>query len=196
MKARLTLLVVLAAAPAFSQGFEAALVAGYTTPGGLPHAALGISDLKLKGSFTWGAGVGYFVSSRFGFEASWARQQSAVEITTARGSAAMLDVDVDRFHGSFVFQLGDEQARLRPFLAAGVGMGSFSAPGVQRETKLSFGVVTGVKWMPAAKAGVRLQARYTPIHLNDSSSDFCDPFGFCQGWLHQLELTGGVVVRF
>jgi hypothetical protein len=29
-----------------------------------------------------------------------------------------------------------------------------------------------------------------------SSSDFCDPFGFCQDWLHQLELTAGVLVRF
>jgi len=33
-------------------------------------------------------------------------------------------------------------------------------------------------------------------YLNDASSDFCDPFGFCQDWLHQLELTAGVVVRF
>ena len=30
----------------------------------------------------------------------------------------------------------------------------------------------------------------------DGGSDFCDPFGFCQSWLHQLELSGGVVVRF
>ncbi len=50
--------------------------------------------------------------------------------------------------------------------------------------------------MPTRKAGARLQARSTPIHLNDSSADFCDPFGFCQGWLRQLEVTGGVVVRF
>jgi hypothetical protein len=44
--------------------------------------------------------------------------------------------------------------------------------------------------------GARLQAKYTPTDLNDKGSDFCDPFGFCQDWLHQFELTGGVVVRF
>jgi hypothetical protein len=38
--------------------------------------------------------------------------------------------------------------------------------------------------------------RLVPTYLNDASSDFCDPFGFCQDWLHQLELTAGVDVRF
>jgi len=32
--------------------------------------------------------------------------------------------------------------------------------------------------------------------LNDASSDFCDPFGFCQGSLKQFEILGGVVLRF
>jgi hypothetical protein len=33
--------------------------------------------------------------------------------------------------------------------------------------------------------------------LNDGGSgDFCDPFGFCQGWLNQVELAGGITVRF
>jgi hypothetical protein len=33
--------------------------------------------------------------------------------------------------------------------------------------------------------------------LNDEDAGrFCDPFGFCQGVLQQIELGGGVVVRF
>jgi len=35
-----------------------------------------------------------------------------------------------------------------------------------------------------------------PTMLNDESSDFCDPFGFCQGSLNQFEMTGGLVLRF
>src|SRR4030095_14875567 len=61
---------------------------------------------------------------------------------------------------------------------------------------LSFGVDAALNWLPSKRLGARLQARYTPTYLHDASSDFCDPFGFCQDWLHQLELTGGVVVRF
>jgi opacity protein-like surface antigen len=196
MKRALALLVSLAAAPALSQGFEAGLAAGYTTPGGLAHEAVGVSDLRLKGSFTWGAGASYFFSERLGLEASWARQETAVEIGTPRGRAEMMDAEVDQFHGSVVLQFGSEHAPLRPHLSAGVGAALLSADELQRETKLGFSVGGGIKWMPTRKAGARLQARYTPIHLNDSSSDFCDPFGFCQDWLHQFELTGGVVVRF
>ena len=196
MKRLLTILIVLAAPPAFSQGFEAALVGGYTTAGGIEQKALGIQDLQLAGSFTWGASAGYFFSPRFGVEASWTRQGSDLEIGTAQGSAELFDVDIDQVQGSFVYQLGGEQSRLRPFFTAGAGAAFFSATDLVGETKLLFGLGAGLKWMPAKRVGVRLQARYTPTHLNDASSDFCDPFGFCQGWLHQLELTGGVVVRF
>ncbi len=199
MKRLLTPVILLAATgatPAFSQGFEATFVAGYTTPGGLPHNAVGISDLKLKGSFTWGASGAYFFSPRFGLEGSWARQESAIVIGTAQGSAEVLEVDVNQFHGGVVYQFGDGKAHLRPFLSADAGVALFSAMDLKDEAKLSLGLAAGLKWMLTAKAGVTVRARYTPIHLNDSSSDYCDPFGFCQGWLHQLEVTGGVVVRF
>ena len=196
MKRLLTLLTFLVAAPAFSQGFEVAALAGYSTPGSIKHDARTVEDLKLEGSFTWGASASFFFSPRFGVEASWARQQSGLQIGTAEAHAEMFDVDVDQFRGSFVYQLGAEESRWRPFLTAGAGAALFSAPQVESETKLSFAVGAGLKWLPTRKAGARLQVLYLPGYLHDGSSDFCDPFGFCQDWLHQVELTGGVVVRF
>ena len=196
MERLLTLLTFLVAAPAFSQEFEIALVGGYTTPGGIGQKAVGIQDLELAGSFTWGASAGYFFSPRFGIEASWTRQGSELELHTAQGSAELFDVDIDQVQGSFVYQLGGEPSRLRPFFTAGVGAAFFSATDLDSETKLSFGVGAGLKWRPTTRFGARLQARYTPTYLDDSSSDFCDPFGFCQSWLHQFELTGGLVFRF
>ena len=196
MKRLLTLLIFLVAAPAFSQGFEAALVGGYTTPGGIEQKAVGIQDLELAGSFTWGASAGYFFSPRFGVEASWARQGSELETGTGQGSAEVFDVNIDQVQGSFVYQLGGRESRLRPFFMAGAGAAFFSATDLDGETKLSLGVGAGLKWLPTSRFGARLQARYRPTYLDDSSSDFCDPFGFCQSWLHQFELTGGVVLRF
>ena len=108
----------------------------------------------------------------------------------------MFDVNVDQLQGSFVFQLGDARARLRPFLNAGVGAALFSAPNLDGETKLSLSLGAGLKWLASRKFGARVQVRYTPTHLNDSSSDFCDPFGFCQSWLHQFEAKGGLLIRF
>jgi opacity protein-like surface antigen len=196
MKRLLALLTFLVAPPAFSQEFELALLGGYTTPGGIEQKAVGIQDLELAGSFTWGASAAFFFSKRFGVEASWTRAGSELEIGTAQGSAELFDVNIDQVHGSFVYRLGGEPSRLRPFLTAGVGAAFFSATDLEGETKLSFGIGAGLKWQPTSRFGARLQARYTPTYLDDSASELCDPFGFCQGWLHQFELTGGVVFRF
>ena len=196
MKRLLTALAILSAAPAFSQGFEVAALAGYTTPGGLQHDTRTLDDLKLAGSSTWGASLGFFFSPRLGVEASWARVGSGVELSTAEASQEMFDVTIDQLQGSLVYQFGGAESRIRPFLTAGAGASIFSSADIDSETKLSFGIGAGMKWLPSKRFGARLSARYTPTYLHDSSSDFCDPFGFCQDWLHQFELTGGVVLRF
>lgn len=192
----LPLLLALACAPAWGQGFEAALLGGYTTRGGLEPVAAGVTDLELEGSLTWGASLGWSLSPKLGVEASWTRQDSALVIGTDRGQAELFDVSVDRLQASLVWQLGGEQARLRPFVSAGLGAAFLGAPDLDGETKLAFNLGAGLKWLPTRRFGARLQARYVPAYLNDAGSDYCDPFGFCQSWLHQFELTGGVLVRF
>jgi outer membrane protein W len=196
MKRLLTCVAFLSAAPAFSQGFEVTALAGYTTPGSLEHDTLTLEDLKLSGSFTWGASVGYFFSPRLGVEASWARVGSGVELATAEASQEMFDVTIDQLQASVVYQFGDAESRFRPFLTAGAGAAIFTSTDIKTESKLSLGIGGGLKWLPSKRLGVRLQAKYTPTYLHDKGSDFCDPFGFCQNWLHQFELSGGVVFRF
>jgi hypothetical protein len=196
MRRILTVLAFLCAAPAFSQGFEVTALAGYTTPGSLEHDTRTVEDLKLAGSFTWGASAGFFLSERVGIEASWVRVSSGVELSTAEASQEMFDVTIDRLQGSLVYQFGGAASRWRPFLTAGAGASIFSSTDIDTETKLSLGLGTGLKWLPSKRFGARLQARYTPTYLGDKGSDFCDPFGFCQDWLHQFELTGGVELRF
>jgi opacity protein-like surface antigen len=171
-------------------------LAGYTTPGGLEHDNRTVEDLKLAGSSTWGASAGFFFLERLGVEASWARVGSGVELSTAEASQELFDVTIDQLQGSLVYQFGGATSRFRPFLTAGAGASIFSSTDIDTETKLSVGLGAGLKWLPSKLLGARLQARYAPTYLNDAGSDFCDPFGFCQDWLHQLELTGGLVFRF
>jgi opacity protein-like surface antigen len=196
MRRLLTVVSILSAAPAFSQGFEVTALAGYTTPGGLQHDTRTLDDLKLADSFTWGASLGWSFSPRIGVEASWARVGSGVELSTAQASQELFDVTIDQLQGSFVYQFGGADSRWRPFLCAGAGVAIFGATDFASETKLALNVGAGLKWLPSKRLGARLQAKYTPTYLNDKGSDFCDPFGFCQDWLHQFELMGGVVVRF
>jgi len=195
MKRLLTCLAILSAAPAFSQGFEVTALAGYTTPGGLQHDTRTVEDLKLAGGFTWGASLGWFFSPRLGVEASWARVGSGVELSTAEASQRLFDATIDQLQAGLVYQFGGAASHFRPFLTAGAGASVFSSTDIVTETKLSFGLGAGLKWLPSKRFGARLQARYTPTYLHDKGSDLCDPFGFCQDWLSQFELSGGVVLR-
>ena len=196
MKRLLALALLLPAAPAFAQRTEVAVMGGYTTSGDIDKTALGIQELNVDGSFTWGVTAGHFFSDHMGAEVSWSRQDSGLVIGTPAGSAELFDVKVGLLQGSFVYQLGGEHARWRPFFLAGLGATFLSGDDLESETKLSWGLGAGLKWLPSSRLGARLQARWTPTRLNDTSSDFCDPFGFCQGTLQQFELMGGITLRF
>jgi outer membrane protein W len=196
MKRLLAVALVLLAAPASAQRTELTLQAGYSTPGGIAQKALHVQDLEVEGDFTWGFAATRFFSPHLGAEISWARQETSIGLSTSSGSATLFDMKLGQLHGSLVYEFGQEEAPLKPFVSAGLGASFFSARDMDGETKLSMGLGAGFRWLPRRSIGARVQARYNPTYLNDSSSDYCDPFGFCQSWLHQFELTGGVVLRF
>jgi opacity protein-like surface antigen len=102
-----------------------------------------------------------------------------------------------QLHGNVVYRFNGADARLQPFAFAGLGATFFRAEDVPSETKFSFGFGGGARYFFARSIGVRGHVRYKPTMLGDTESDdFCDPFGFCQGTLHQVELAAGAVVRF
>lgn len=188
--------LVLLASPVWAQRTELTLLAGYTTAGDIEMKAASIQDLAIQGSFTWGLVAGHFFSPHWGAEVSWLHQESALRLATSAGRTELFDVNLGQLHGNVVYQLGAEEARLRPFLSAGLGASFFSSRGLEGESKLAWALGAGARWFPTKSLGARVQVRYNPTRLNDSSSDYCDPFGFCQGSLSQFELTGGVAVRF
>jgi outer membrane protein W len=197
VKALLAAALLLAAAPAFAQHTEISAVFGYTTAGDIEMKAPQFQELAIADSFTAGLEVARFFNARVGVEGAWIRQHSGLSFTTRSGSGELFGVHADQLQASFVYQLGSEDARLQPFLSAGLGATIFSAHEAGTEAKLAPVVAAGLKWYPSAgNVGARVLARYIPTHLDDSESDFCDPFGFCQSWLQQFQLLGGVTFRF
>jgi opacity protein-like surface antigen len=185
------------AAPAAAQSWEVAGLAGHTLPAGLDNQASELSGLDVRGGFTWGVQAARFFTPHWGAEVSWMRQSSALQLETGSGSADLFSMSVGQLHADAVRQFGDAGSRLRPFVFAGAGATFLSGDELESETKLSFGLGGGVKYFPAQSWGVRGQLRYKPTLLNDDEAGrYCDPFGFCQGTLHQIELAAGVVVRF
>ena len=180
-----------------AQSWELSGLAGYTPSAGLDNQAPELSGLDVGGGFTWGVQAAYWLTPGWGAEVLWTRQSSALQLETESGSGDLFAMTVGQLHGNVVRQFGAADARLRPFLFAGVGATFLSGDDLESETKLSFALGGGVKYFPWKRIGFRGHFRYKPTLLNDEDAgEFCDPFGFCQGTLQQIELAGGAVVRF
>jgi opacity protein-like surface antigen len=183
--------------PARAQSWEASGLAGYTPSVSLDREAPELSGLDIQGGFTWGVQVGHLVRPRLGIEALWTQQASALEIETDGGKADLFTMTLQQLHGNVLYHFGSADARLRPFVFGGLGATFFSADHLESETKFSFGIGGGIKYFRWDAIGVRAHFRYKPTMMNDGdSADFCDPFGFCQGALQQIEFAVAGVVRF
>jgi outer membrane protein W len=189
--------MLLATAPARAQSWEASALFGFTPSASIDRRAGELSDLDIGGGYTWGFQGARLFTPTWGAEVMWTQQASALEVGTAAGKADLFTMTVRQLHGNVVYHLGRPDAKWRPFVFGGLGATFFSADTVASETKFALDVGGGVKAFLWRSVGVRAHIRYKPAFLKDSSSgDFCDPFGFCQGVLQQLEFAGAVVVRF
>ena len=189
--------LLFAASRAGAQTIELSPLAsiGYTTAAEIDRKAAGVRGLAIGGGFTWGAQAGYFFSDRLGVDVIWMQQFNNLTMTTSSGSASLFAMKVGVLHGNVVYRIRSRGA-WQPFVFAGLGSTFFTADGLDPETKLSFGAGGGLKWFPSRHVGARVHARLEPTHLDASSSAYCNPFGFCQGWLTQFDVAGGLVLRF
>lgn len=190
------LFLMLLAAPAWGQRFEAAGLLGYTTAGSLEPVAPGLTGYEIGGGFTLQGQFDYFITPRLGVEASWAQREGALTLSTSSGTGELFEIDVAQLLGSVVYQWGAEDAKVRPFVLGGLGATFFEADDVPGESRIAWAVGGGLKLFVNRKLGIKLQAKYNPTLLNDESSDFCDPFGFCSSSMDSFELLSGVVFRF
>jgi opacity protein-like surface antigen len=183
--------------PARAQSWEVSGLAAFTPSAGLDNQAPELSELDIAGGFTWGIQGARLFGPRWGAEVLWTQQGSALVVGTEAGSTDLFTMTIRQLHGDVVYHLGAADARLRPFVFGGLGATFFSADDLDSETKFSFGLGAGVKYFRWESIGIRAHFRYKPTMLNDEDAGrFCDPFGFCQGTLSQIEFAGGAVVRF
>ena len=193
----IALLLAAMSAPALAQTWEVSGLVGYTPSADIDRRASELNQLDFRSGFTWGLQAARFFSDHWGAEVLWMRQSSGVEVGTTAGAASLFTTTINQVLGNAVYRIRAGSARLQPFAFGGVGATFFRADAAPSETKLSFGVGAGATYFPWQAVGLRAHVRYKPTRLNDESSgDFCDPFGFCQGALQQIEIAAGVVLRF
>jgi hypothetical protein len=183
--------------PAGAQSWEASGLGGYTPSASLDRRAPELDGLDIRDGFSWGAQGARQFTPRWGAEAVWMQQASALELGTSEGKTDLFEMTLRQLHGHVLYHFRSDAAQLRPFVFGGVGATFFSADDLESQTKFSLGLGGGIKYFRWNAIGVRAHVRYKPTLLNDDESgDFCDPFGFCQGILQQIEFAAGGIIRF
>jgi len=187
------------AAPAVAraQTWELAGLFGVTPSSALERRASALDQLDIRTGFTWGLQASRALTPHVAAEVLVAQQWSALRIGTADGTADLFTMNLTQIHGNAVYYFQPPAAKMRPFVFGGLGVTILGAYAQSSETKLSFGFGGGVEYFRWKSIGVRGQFRYKPTIFGDEAAgDFCDPFGFCQGTLQQVEFAVGAVVRF
>jgi opacity protein-like surface antigen len=179
-----------------AQSWEVGVLFGNTPSVQLDRNAPELDEVDIRGGYTWALQGSRFITSHLAAEVLWTHQSSALQLTSEAGSVDLFTMTINQVHGNVVYHLRPS-ARTRPFVFAGLGATFFDAVYQPGETKLSFGLGGGAEYFFSNMLGVRGQFRYKPTRLNDEDAgNFCDPFGFCQGTLPQVEFMAGAVVRF
>ena len=190
-------LVCLLPASGRAQSFEASGFVGFTPSASIDRQAEELDGVNWEGGLTWGGQAVYFFTPRLGAEVMMTRQASGLALETRNGTATLFEATTRQVHFNAVYRLGSANQRLRPFVFGGLGPTFFTADDTPSETKLSWNIGAGANYMGWGSLGLRAHFRYKPILLADEDEgDFCDPFGFCQGTLQQIEVAVGAVYRF
>jgi opacity protein-like surface antigen len=193
----MALLLVLVAIPARAQSTELGMLLGLTPSAALDRQAEELDEVSLEGGVTFTISATQFLNEHWGFAGEWGQHFSGFGIETAGTPSTLYDVSIGVFHGYAIYRFGVADAKARPFAFGGAGIKYFSARDLETETKLSFGLGGGLSYFVSRNLAIEGRFTYKPTMMDDSDAgDFCDPFGFCQSTLQQIEVMGGVRFRF
>jgi Outer membrane protein beta-barrel domain len=111
-------------------------------------------------------------------------------------------LELNNYQWGIDYSFGGRYAKLRPFVAAGMGFTHFSSGGVLPfDNKLAFNLGGGVKYFFVPHAGVRFDVRWVPSRTTSQVQTFFDPFiGLYQAnvnnYAQQFQANLGLIFRF
>lgn len=204
--------MIVLASPTFAQGkVEVSAYVGWTISDGLvfvgtPVNGATYTSVDPRDSQAFGFTFGAYLSPKAELEFLWSRQQSALEITGS-GPTLSGNMNVDNYHGNFVFHLGNSDTQARPFVFGGIGMTSYGDAKFPQATvnglwKFSWAVGGGLKVFPSPRLGFKAMVRWTPTYIKSVGTGWwCYPWYGCVAtgaayYANQIEFSGGIVARF
>jgi opacity protein-like surface antigen len=144
--------------------------ATYTSGAG---ASQTVDYIGLKSSFDYGVDVDYSIWPSFQAEFMWNRQPTELRAHDAvnGGLADIGSANLDMYQGGILWEFRGEQAKIKPFVAMGLGFTHFGTNGVLTgmNYRFAYNIGGGVKYEPNAHVGLRLDVRYSPTHTTQQS---------------------------
>jgi opacity protein-like surface antigen len=170
--------------------------------GGSDNSAIRVDP---KDAFSWGARLGFNLSPHT--EVGFLFNMQSTDLEASGVINRSLPQTVYNYHGYFAYNFGDSDAKVRPYVLAGLGATQYgsldTALGqVGGETQFSSTWAAGLKMFPSPKFGIRLEGRWTPTYIKtDPEGYWCDPYWGCYTvgdaeYANQFELSGGIILRF
>jgi opacity protein-like surface antigen len=209
-KTIVTAMVVLAAAATVSAQearVEISGTAGWTFSDGVSGSASDNSAIRVdpKDAFSWGARLGFNVTSNVEVGALFNMQKTDLQASGIINRS--IPQTIYNYHGYAAYNFGDADAKVRPYILAGMGATQFGAlktpvGDIGGQTKFSSTWAAGLKLYPSKNFGIRLESRWTPTYIkSDATGYWCDPYWGCYTtanaqYANQFELSGGIILRF
>jgi opacity protein-like surface antigen len=190
--------------------------AGYLFGGSFARGtnALFNFDVNVDDHATYGARVGYNVTSKFELEVQASRTETAFVTTNSDvlfgdGGQKLGDLTIDYLLAYSTFNFGHR--RTVPYVTLGLGAARLEAdvcrgvttpcqnPG--RETRFTASLGAGVKIFANPHLGFRFDGRYYATSLPNNRTDTCNTFfDSCnssrEDWLSNGDLSGGLIFAF
>lgn len=140
-----------------------------------------VDYIGIKSSFDYGVYADYSIWPGFQAEFMFNRQPTELRAHNADsgGLSNIGAANLDMYQLGPVWELRGEEAKLKPFMALGLGFTHFGSNGVLVgiNNRFSYSVGGGVKYEPNGHIGLRADVRYSPTHTTQSSGYEEDYFG-------------------
>ncbi len=192
--AMMAAMVTLAASPAFAQKAEVGVTFGWIFSDGVSgdnRVVPGVGTfnrLDPTDAFGWGIDIGVFVGPNAEVGFLYGNQATTLEAsgTTTREIG---DMSVTSYHGTFTYNFGDADAKVRPYFIGGLGATNFgdvpfSTPNrtgtIAGVSRFSSTWGAGLKVYGSSHVGGRFGVRFTPTYIkSDAAGYWCDPYWGC-----------------